>query len=128
MSTASPWCSPACATSVTEAACNEDRGGEPHRPCTLRPAANAFAAASPLPPHMQHLAGDMPRDCSTALPHSRFHSRQGLQLMRNTLLFLVAGTCAALLAGCGNGKLVDAQRVAVASMSKQLPAPYRDGL
>lgn len=48
--------------------------------------------------------------------------------MRNTLTLLFVGTCAALLAGCGNGKLVDAQRIAVASMSKQLPAPYRDGL
>ncbi|MGH8054988.1 MAG: hypothetical protein ACREP4_13825 [Stenotrophomonas sp.] len=48
--------------------------------------------------------------------------------MRNTLVFLFAGSCAALLVGCGNGKLADAQRTAVASMSKQLPAPYRDGL
>lgn len=48
--------------------------------------------------------------------------------MRNTLILLLAGSCAALLAGCGSGKLADAQRVAVATMSKQLPAPYRDGL
>ena len=48
--------------------------------------------------------------------------------MRNTLILLLAGTCAALLVGCGNGKLADAQRTAVDSMSKQLPAPYRDGL
>ncbi|MNN46709.1 hypothetical protein D3C81_1611010 [compost metagenome] len=48
--------------------------------------------------------------------------------MRNTLILLLAGSCAALLAGCGSGKLADAQRVAVATMSKQLPTPYRDGL
>lgn len=48
--------------------------------------------------------------------------------MRNTLILLLAASCAALLAGCGSGKLADAQRVAVATMSKQLPAPYRDGL
>ncbi len=42
-----------------------------------------------------------------------------------TLIFVGAMV---LLAGCGNGKLADAQRTAVANLSKQLPAPYRDGL
>ena len=48
--------------------------------------------------------------------------------MRNTLILLFAGTSAALLAGCGNGTLVDAQREAIATLGQQLPAPYRDGL
>jgi hypothetical protein len=33
-----------------------------------------------------------------------------------------------LLAACGNGALGDAQRQAIATLGKQLPAPYRDGL
>lgn len=48
--------------------------------------------------------------------------------MRTTFLVLLACASAALLAGCGNGKLADAQRSAIATLSKQLPAPYRDGL
>lgn len=48
--------------------------------------------------------------------------------MRNTLIFLFAGACVALLAGCGTGKLADAQRDAVATLGKELPVPYRDGL
>ncbi len=48
--------------------------------------------------------------------------------MRNTLFLLVAATCVALLSGCGNGTLTDAQRSAIGTLGKQLPAPYRDGL
>jgi hypothetical protein len=48
--------------------------------------------------------------------------------MRNTLFVLLAGASAVLLAGCGNGKLADAQREAIATLNKELPAPYRDGL
>ena len=36
--------------------------------------------------------------------------------MRNTLILLFAGTSTALLAGCGNGTLVEAQREAIATL------------
>ncbi|MCD9088332.1 hypothetical protein [Stenotrophomonas sp. SY1] len=42
------------------------------------------------------------------------------------MFYLAIGTV--MLASCGNGTLADAQRQAVATMSKQLPLPYRDGL
>ncbi|SBV36898.1 hypothetical protein STPYR_11828 [uncultured Stenotrophomonas sp.] len=45
---------------------------------------------------------------------------------------LLRPLCAALLlpllAACDNGALVDAQRQAIATYARQLPAPYRDGL
>lgn len=48
--------------------------------------------------------------------------------MRNAVLAVTAGLCVTLLAGCGNSSLNDAQRGALATLGKQLPAPYRDGL
>ncbi len=48
--------------------------------------------------------------------------------MRNALLAVAASLCAALLAGCGSSTLTDAQHTALATLGKQLPAPYRDGL
>ena len=48
--------------------------------------------------------------------------------MRSALLVVTAGLCLALLAGCGNSSLNDAQRTALATLGKQLPAQYRDGL
>lgn len=48
--------------------------------------------------------------------------------MRNVVLALTTGACIALLAGCSDGNLADAQREALATLGKQLPTPYRDGL
>ncbi len=48
--------------------------------------------------------------------------------MRRALRPLCAGLLLPLLAACGNAALGDAQRQAIAGLSKQLPAPYRDGL
>ena len=48
--------------------------------------------------------------------------------MRNAILAVTAGLCAVLLAGCGTSKLTDAQHSALATLGKQLPKPYRDGL
>lgn len=48
--------------------------------------------------------------------------------MRSAILAVTAGLCAALLAGCGNSKLTDAQHTALETLGKQLPTPYRDGL
>ena len=48
--------------------------------------------------------------------------------MRNAILAVTAGLCAVLLAGCGNSTLTNAQHTALATLGKQLPKPYRDGL
>lgn len=48
--------------------------------------------------------------------------------MRNAVLAVTGGLCLALLAGCGSSALNDAQRTALVTLGKQLPAPYRDGL
>lgn len=48
--------------------------------------------------------------------------------MRNAILAVTAGLCAVLLAGCSSSKLTDAQQTTLATLSKELPTPYRDGL
>lgn len=48
--------------------------------------------------------------------------------MRNAILAVTAGLCAVLLAGCADSKITDAQHTALATLSKELPTPYRDGL
>ncbi|MGB3392634.1 MAG: hypothetical protein WA956_15540 [Stenotrophomonas sp.] len=48
--------------------------------------------------------------------------------MRRLLRPLCTALLLPLLAACGNGALSDAQRQAIATYGKQLPAPYRDGL
>ena len=48
--------------------------------------------------------------------------------MRPTLRMLAAILLLPLLAACGKGGLGDAQQRAIATLGKQLPAPYRDGL
>lgn len=48
--------------------------------------------------------------------------------LRPALRALAAALLAALLAACGKGNLGDAQQQAIATLGKQLPAPYRDGL
>lgn len=48
--------------------------------------------------------------------------------MRPTLRMLAAILLLPLLAACGKGNLDDAQQQAIATLGKQLPAPYRDGL
>ncbi len=48
--------------------------------------------------------------------------------MHHVIRLLLTGTCAALLAACGNAALTDAQRTAVTALQKELPTPYRDGL
>lgn len=47
--------------------------------------------------------------------------------MQSLFRYLILGVLF-LLAGCGNGALTDAQRSAIDTLGKQLPAPYRDGL
>ncbi|MGE8280005.1 MAG: hypothetical protein ACN6O2_06165 [Stenotrophomonas sp.] len=48
--------------------------------------------------------------------------------MRSVLLAVTVACCGVLLTGCGNGKLTEAQHSALATLGKQLPKPYRDGL
>lgn len=48
--------------------------------------------------------------------------------MRSALLAVTTGLCLALLSGCASSKLTDAQYTALATLSKELPTPYRDGL
>jgi len=52
----------------------------------------------------------------------------GVHDIRRALRLACAAVLLPLLAACGNGALGDAQRQAIASYDKQLPAPYRDGL